>query len=120
MNHRHNHIYMIVCKKNNLLCYYTQGIQIENIPFSSTEVVALFKTTQHNQKVFKKNLLPVFEQFQRAYRDWLKAYKNPKYLRQRETGFAVREWSVHPRHFANYYQQTYRKSLSSYETTLGL
>jgi hypothetical protein len=120
MNHRHNHMYMIVCKKNTLLCYYTLGIQLVNIPFERVTVVALQKITWYGQRAFRKNLLPSFEQFQRAYRLWFKAYKNPKYLRQRETGFAVGEWSAHPHHFANYYRQTYKKTLFSYETTLGL
>ena len=111
---------MIVCKKNGLFCYYAQGIHLTNIPFETSIVVALQKITWRGQKAFRKNFLPAFEQFQRAYRLWLKAHKNPRYLRQRETGFAVGGWSARPLPFATYYRQTYKKPLCSYELTLGL
>lgn len=116
---RNEHLYMIVCKRNGLFCYYAQGIHLTNIPFETSTVIALQKITWRGQRSFRKNMLPPFEQFQRAYRLWLKAYKNPRYLRRRETGFEARD-SAHPLPFATYYRQTYKKPLCSYETTLGL
>ena len=97
-------MYIIACKSNGLMSYYTQGIHIENIPFERTTVVALFKTTWRNRKLFQKNLLPVFEQFQRACSLWFKAHRSSRYLLQRETG--LKGGAPHP--FVNYYRQTYK------------
>ena len=115
---RNQHMYMIICKKNGFFCYYAQGIQVTNIPFETSAVIALQKITWRGQQAFRKNMLPSFEQFQRAYRLWLKAYTNPRVLRQREIGFVAGAGAPHL--FATYYRQTYKKPLFSYETTLGL
>jgi len=107
MNHRYEHMYMILCKQNNQICYYTQGIQLENIPFATSIVLALYKITVRNRKTFQKNILSQFTQFQRAYKLWFKAHKSIHYLRQRETG--ILQPKVAPRPFVNYYRQTYKQ-----------
>ena len=104
MSHRNEHMYMIVCTCNTQISYYAQGIQLVNIPFATSTVLALYKITYRNRKSFQKNLLGPFTQFQRAYRLWLKAHKSPRYLRQRETGMN----HAAPHRFVNYYRQTYK------------
>lgn len=118
MSHRHNHMYMIVCRRNGLLSYYGQGLHIENIPLGATDVLALFKITQHNRKVFKKNLYPALVQFLYACHRWFSARRSPRYLLRREMGFPQGQRGVLP--FVNYYRQTYKPPSYFSERIQGL
>ena len=102
MSHRNEHMYMIVCSYHGQLSYYAQGIRLENIPFATSIVLALYKITYRNRKSFQKNLLGPFTHFQRAFRAWFRAHKSPRYLRQREI------WHQRSDPFVSYYRQTYK------------
>lgn len=109
---------MIVCRRNGLLSYYGQGLHIENIPLGATDVLALFKITQHNRKVFKKNLYPALVQFLYACHRWFSARRSPRYLLRREMGFPQGQRGVLP--FVNYYRQTYKPPSYFSERIQGL
>ena len=96
---RHQSMSMIVCQKYGMLCYYSPGIQLINIPFQHSEIIALHKITWRGKFAFRKNFLGAFLRFQQAWKIWFKKAKSLKRLLQRQIGL------VEPLLFQQIHQQ---------------
>jgi hypothetical protein len=81
---------LIYGEKRNSSTYYTNGINLCNIPFDQFISIQLQKVTYYNRKQFVYNLLPSFVKFQKMFRARYKWIHNPRSILLRElTGQSV-------------------------------
>lgn len=87
MNQEYNPqtVYMIQTIKNTSKCYYSRGIFLAHIPFSSVDCIQLQKITIVGKQQYWYDLFPAFCRFQRAWRRRYKFIKSCiKLVRTRE------------------------------------